>query len=213
MRVYAVYIITEGGVPILQEYFQYANAEKKLQDLLFAGGITAVSTMLQENTQEKIIGVFTLSFNTLTYHIRNFENFRIVIVTDTSPALDHIVNVIGMNFAAEFGSKLRKWRGSLSDFQDFKITLQSILKENFELDLQQSINPSKRLDTETIFNLSPELQSIALAIIAKKRLTVEELSIKVNMKIPKLYEQLHTLIDEGFISFLQEEGKDIIYCL
>jgi hypothetical protein len=151
-----------------------------------------------------------LSLSGLIYHIRNYGDFMVVIVTDADSTPAKILDSIGWRFMRQFGEELDRWTGNQTMFEGFRKTISSIVSKH--IDEMRAVDPNKRLDTAAIFELPKELQSTALVITSLEKATSQEIADEVSHDVETVEKYLDQLQTEGYIGVRDEDGKTLYFC-
>ncbi|MHA2092620.1 MAG: hypothetical protein ACW98K_17375 [Candidatus Kariarchaeaceae archaeon] len=207
MILYAVYVITNDGREILSEIFQ--SPENVPNQSILSGLLSAFQSMSDEITKKEG-SAEKLSLSGLIYHIRNYGDFMVVIVTDADSAPAKILDSIGWRFMRQFGEELDRWTGNQTMFEGFRGTISEIVSKH--IDEMRAVDPNKRLDTTAIFELPKELQSTALVIASLEKATSQEIADEVSHDVETVEKYLDLLHMEGYIGVRDEDGKTLYFC-
>ncbi|MFX1517348.1 MAG: hypothetical protein ACFFC6_13675 [Promethearchaeota archaeon] len=148
----------------------------------------------------------------LSYHIRSFGFFRLVLVTDVPKTPEDIIQMVGFRFIKEYGEVLMDWDSNLSIFTPFQETLREIIQTETSTDDSKSIRPSRKLSTGEIFQLPPHLQKTALAMISLEQGTLSEISEESGEKKRTVRKNINTLQEMGFIGTRQDKKTITYFC-
>ena len=88
MIIYAVYIISIDGLPIVSEKFQ--SAESIPNEVLLAGLFTAIQGVMSEVTHQRA-NLDSINVDNLSYHFKSFGKFQLVLVTNLSATPKNIL--------------------------------------------------------------------------------------------------------------------------
>ena len=150
----------------------------------------------------------------LSYHIRSFGFFRVVLVTDVPKTPEDIIQMLGFRFINRYGETLMDWDSNISIFTPFKKTIHEIIQAETITDESKSIKPTKKLGTGEIFSLPSYLQKTALAMVSLEEGTVKEIAKESGEKVNLVKKNLTTLQEKGFIGTKKHEKRKTIYfCL
>ncbi|MHA2253189.1 MAG: hypothetical protein ACXAD7_22700 [Candidatus Kariarchaeaceae archaeon] len=207
MILYAAYIITIDGREILSEIFQ--SPENVPNQSILSGLLSAFSYMSQDLTQQEGAAE-KLSLSGLIYHIRNYGDFMVVIVTDADNAPSKILDSIGWRFLQDYGEELDSWRGNQTIFEDFRGIIDDIVHKY--IDESRSVDPSKKLDTASIYHLPKEIQATALAITTLETASIAEVAEEVQIDPTIVGEYLQTLHKDGYIGVRQKDEGLVYFC-
>ncbi|MHA2296516.1 MAG: hypothetical protein ACXAEU_16895 [Candidatus Hodarchaeales archaeon] len=211
MIVYAVYVISEDGRSIVSEHFQ--SAEDIPDDLMLSGLLTALQGVAAEVSKDQS-ELKSIEIEGLSYHIRYFGFYRVVLVTDVIKTPEDIIQTLGLRFMKEFGEVLMEGGGlvNLKTFSPFKKTIYEIIKQETISDESKSMRPTRKLTTGDIFNLDHELQPTALAMISLEEGTVEEIANESNLSIEITEKNVIKLQESGYIGEKYTNEKTIYFC-
>ncbi|UCG03246.1 MAG: hypothetical protein JSW11_04495 [Candidatus Heimdallarchaeota archaeon] len=148
----------------------------------------------------------------LSYHIRSFGFFRLVLVTDVPKTPEDIIQMVGFRFIKQYGEVLMDWDSNLSIFAPFQDTIREIIQTETSTDESKSIMPSKRLSTGEIFQLPSRLQKTALALVSLEQGTVNEISEESGEKKHVVRRNLNSLHEMGFIGKKQKKRAITYFC-
>ncbi|MFX0116105.1 MAG: hypothetical protein ACFFB3_16260 [Candidatus Hodarchaeota archaeon] len=211
MIVYAVYIMTADGKTILAENFQ--SIEVVPDEQLLGGIISALQAVTAEITHDQS-EMKSIEIEGLSYHIRSFGFYRIVLVTDVLKTPEEMIQKLGMRFMKEFGEVLvdEVLNVPLETFSPFKKTIYEIVTSETDTDDLKSIKPTKMLTTDEIFGLPHHLQPTALAMVSLQEGTIEEIVIESGVGQDDTTKNLEGLREMGFIGVKIREGKTTFFC-
>ncbi len=207
--VYAIYVISDDGRTILSESFQ--SSEDFPDAILLGGLLTALQHMTIEMTQNDS-EMESIEIEGLSYHIRSYGFFRIVLVTDVPKTPEDVIQMLGLRFLNEYGDVLVDWDSNLSTFAPFKETIREIIQTETVTDESKSIKPAKKLGTGEIFSLPYHLQSTALAMISLEEATINDIAEECGEKVDTTEKNLKSLQEMGFIGKKQKNNKTVFFC-
>ncbi len=207
--VYAIYVISDDGRTILSESFQ--SSEDFPDAILLGGLLTALQHMTIEMTQNGS-EMESIEIEGLSYHIRSFGFFRIVLVTDFTKTPEDVIQMLGLRFLNEYGDVLVDWDSNLSTFAPFKETIREIIQTETVTDESKSIKPAKKFGTGEIFSLPNHLQSTALAMVALEEATINDIAEECGEKVDVTEKNLISLQEMGFIGKKQKNNKTVFFC-
>ncbi len=209
VKVYAVYIITTDGRPMLSQIFQSpADIPENtlLAALLTSLQIVTKDLMKEENTAEK----FTMKGN--TYHFKSFGKFFVVLVTDEETTPHMIINRIGWQFLKEFDNQINNWMGKQDDFSDFKPRLCTIISKVARIDESRSLKPAKILDPIQLYKLEKELKNTAKSLLFFKEATIHEICENIGEDELLVKENIDKLVKLGFIGYYKKNKVKYYFC-
>lgn len=148
----------------------------------------------------------------ISYHIRSFGFFRLVLVTDVPKTPEDIIQMVGFRFIKQYGEVLMDWDSNLSIFTPFHDTIREIIQTGTSIDDSKSIKPSKKLSTGEIFQLPPPLQKTALAMVSLEQGTVAEISKESGQKHYIVRKNLKLLQEMGFIGKKRKKRTITYFC-
>ncbi|MHA2495164.1 MAG: hypothetical protein ACXAEI_06735 [Candidatus Hodarchaeales archaeon] len=211
MIVYAVYIMTSDGKTILSENFQ--SIEDIPDEQLLGGIISALQAVTAEITQERS-EMKSIEIEGLSYHIRSFGTYRVVLVTDVLKTPEDMIIKLGMRFMKEYGEVLADEMLSvpLDTFAPFKKTIYEVVTSETVTDDMKSIKPTKMLSTGEIFSLPHYLQSTALAMISLQEADEAEIAEESGSDPDAAKKNLDELRELGFIGVKMRSGKTTYFC-
>ncbi|PWI46767.1 hypothetical protein CEE45_15170 [Candidatus Heimdallarchaeota archaeon B3_Heim] len=210
MIVYAIYIIDEGGRPLVSQYFQ--SSDDIPNEVLFGALFTAFKDLAADVTTQKSWEMKSIGIERLFYHTKSFGPFNVVIVTNTPKSPENLLQTIGLRFMKEHHKELViDFLVDLRIFDSFKEIIQNIVKEENLVDESGQLKPTKRFSVGGIFDLSSELQSTALALIALEEGTLEAISEESGNSQLETVNSLNILQKMGYIGRKKKEGKQIFF--
>lgn len=212
MIVYAVYFISETGTPLLSEYFQ--SADNMPNEILLGGLFTALQGVAAELSQDSS-RLKSIEIEGLSYHIRSFELYKIVIVTNIHKNPGDILQTLGLRFMKVYGDVLIERSGliNLREFQPFSDTVREIVHKFTASDESHSLQPSKKLGTGEIFNLPHELQSTALAIVLLVEGSIKDIAKESGESEEETLKFIMDLQELGYIGKrVTDKNKAIFFC-
>ena len=148
----------------------------------------------------------------LSYHIRSFGFFRLVLVTDVPKTPEDIIQMVGFRFIKQYGEVLMDWDSNLSIFAPFHDTIREIIQTETSTVDSKSIRPSKKLSTVEIFQLPSHLQKTALAMISLEQGTIAEISKESGEKTHTVRKNIATLQKMGFIGKRKKKRSVTYFC-
>jgi len=206
---YAVYVISMDGRPIVSEKFQ--SAESIPNETLLAGLFTAIQGVASEMTQKKS-EVNSIKIDNLSYHFKSFGKYQIVLVTDLSKTPENILHKLGLNFMKEYGEKLMNGFIDKSVFRPFIKTINEIVREELTTDDFKMINPSKKFSPGVLYELPANLRSIALAIIALKEGSIDQIAKESGNNLRDTEQSLQILQQMGLIGKKVADEHPVYFC-
>lgn len=212
MIIYGVYVVSESGVTLVSEKFQApANIH---EDVLLGGLITALQHMAVDIHQSEMK---TMEIEGLSYHIRSFGLYRIVLVTDVPQTPENLIQILGLRFMKEHGERLLEQgeRGKIFQstiFEPFKQTIHEIFQTRIAPGDLKSNPPTKKLNTGEIFSLPHQLHATALAVVTLKEGTIEEIAQESNSTLEDTSIHLSRLRKMGYIGTKLENGSLRYFC-
>jgi hypothetical protein len=210
MIVYAVYIVTDDGRTILSENFQ--STEEIPNEILLGGLLTAIQFMADEMTK-KTFEIKSIIAEGISYHIKNFGFFRIVIASNDPEPPENITNNLGLRFMNRFGDVISQIDFNLNVFTPFKEAIHEILKDTIGFDESRAIKPIKRLNTSEIFKLPHDVHSTALTLLALEQATAKAISQESGDKLNYTKKNLRILHEMGYLGKKREKGKTYYFCV
>lgn len=203
MIVYAVYVMTRDGLELVSEKFQ---AQVSIPDTTLLSALMVAFQQMAESVTT--LGIpKKIGFDELTYHLRSFGNFQIVIVSDTDNEPTELLLNLGYQFLNEYKNTLYRWDGNQSIFTPFKDVIKKIIQsEGAIADLSQSLNPGKYLDARTVMSLPTRVQTTARVLIAMGASTFADLMEELNCEEIDLIEDLDYLRENGYVGIKNVDG-------
>ncbi|MFV2014872.1 MAG: hypothetical protein ACC656_05570, partial [Candidatus Heimdallarchaeota archaeon] len=178
MVLYAVYLITNDGREMMSEIFQSPNNIPN--NAILSALLTAFQAMSEDLTK-KPGSAEQLNLRGLNYHIQFFGNFQVVLVTDGDSRPSKVLSTLGWRFFKHYAEVLSTWTGNQTLFEDFRNDIHEVVMKHLDVDMTSSLDPTKILDTATIFDMDPNLRPTALAILTLEKATVPEILDEVNI--------------------------------
>lgn len=206
--VYAVYIISRDGLPLVWQIFQtpeFIPSEGLLSPLLSSLQGLSVDLVKQEGVAEKI------TLRGITYHMKSYGNYFVVILMESDDKPTKALNQIGWQFLQEYKDKISNWKGNISDFTQFKETIIKILQSNYSIDSSSSINPTKKFSTSALFNLSKDLKDTAISMVGLKKATAKEVADDVNKNVDTVRAHLIELQKMGYLGVENKDDEQIFF--
>ncbi len=210
MIVYALYIIDEGGRPLLSQYFQ--SSDDVPNEVLFGALFTAFKDLAADVTTQKSWEMKTLGIERLFYHTKSFGPFNVVIVTNTQKGPENLLQTIGLRFMKEHREEiLQDFLVDFRLFDPFKEIIQEMFQAETLVDESGKLSPTKRFSVGGIFDLPPDLQTTALALITLEEGTLEDISKECGENQVQTTKSLNSLQKMGFIGRKEKEGKQLFF--
>ncbi len=211
MIIYAVYVISSDGRTIVSKQFQ--STETMPNEILLGGLIVALQGVASEMTdgQSDMKGI---DIEGLSYHIRSFGFYRIVIVTAVPTPPEDMIQTLGLRFMRQFGEKMIDDSLDVSIFDPFKEVIREVIESSPDasIDIRGSINPSKKLSTSEIFSLPHHLHSTALALLTIQEGTLEDVANEVEKPKEVIKTHLNELQTLGFVGMRHLEDRKLFFC-
>ena len=210
MIVYALYIIDEGGRPLVSQYFH--SSEDIPNEVLFGALFTAFKDLAADVTVQKSWEMKSIGIERLFYHTKSFGPFNVVIVTNTPQGPENLLQTIGLRFMREHKQELlRDFLVDLQKFDPFKETIQEIMRDENIIDESGQLKPTKRFSVGGIFDLPSDLQAAALALIAIKEGTLEEITKESGENKMDTINSLNSLQKMGYIGRKVKDERQIFF--
>lgn len=210
MIIYGIYVITDDGRTILSENFQ--SSEEVPDDLLFGGMLTAFRNFTTEMTKTRS-GLRSIDIGGLSYHIRSFGLFYVVLVTNLTKFPTNMLQMLGLRFMNEYGDILLDWNSNVGVFMPFKATILEIIGKETAVDESRFINPTKKLTPGEIFVLPHSLQPTALALVQLEEGFTKDFAEISGLTIKSTKKDLIALQKMGFVGRKQKKkGKSVFFC-
>lgn len=209
MIVYAVFVISNDGRIVLSENFQ--SFEGISDDVILGRVLTAIQDLTSE-TIEKDTEISSVEIKGLSFHIRSFGLFRIVLVTEIPKNPQEIMQVLGFRFINEYGNVLMQTDYNLSIFDQFKETIEEIFPDKKIIDKSKLIKPTVKLSVGEIFNLPTHLQKTALTLISLQKASIEDIVQESGDNFTDAEKNLTSLQNMGFVGQKQINGKILFFC-
>jgi hypothetical protein len=209
MIAYAVYVISMDGRPLVSEAFQ--SAETIPNEMLLAGLMTALQGVASELSQGKS-GLKNIKIDNLSYHFKSFGQYQIVLVTDLSKTPENVLHRLGLQFMKDFGEELINDSLDLNTFQPFVDSINKIVREELTIDESKMIVPTKKFSSGELYQLSSSLQSTALAMIALKEGSLEEIASESEKSINDTVKNLEALQEMGLIGKKVTDDRTCYFC-
>ena len=207
LKVYAVYIITNDGRPMISKIYQ--SPDNLPDDTLLSGLLTSLQ-MVSSDLAKKEHAAEKFKMKGVTYHLKNFGLFHIALVTADEDPPGRMMNKIGWQFIQEFGELIPEWKGRINDFVGFDVKLDGIITKSSIVDQSGSIEPSKKLDPVNLLRLAKDLKGTAKGILFLQRGTIDDIAKNTDTEKELTEANLDILLKLGYIGYFTE-GKDRIY--
>ena len=204
MIIYAVYIVGDDGRTLLAEYFQ---STENLPDSVLVGGLFTALQGFSQEVLDGSSGIKTLEIDNVSYHVKSFGLYRIIIVTNTGKEPDSLLQMLGLRFMKQFGEALSEaLADNIKIFEPFRDIIKEIIDTEI-IDKSGSIKPSKMLSTSEIFNLDPHLHDTALAMLSLEEATVTDIVRETEQKREKIKNNLAELVKAGYLGIREGRNK------
>ncbi|MHA2031225.1 MAG: hypothetical protein ACW99A_04940 [Candidatus Kariarchaeaceae archaeon] len=208
MVLYAVYLITNDGREMMSEIFQ---SPKNIPNNAILSALLTAFQAMSEDLTKKPGSAEQLNLRGLNYHIQFFGNFQVVLVTDGESRPAKVLTTLGWRFYKHYAEVLNAWTGNQKLFENFRDDIHEVVKKHLEVDMSGSLDPTKILDTATIFEMDPNLRPTALALLTLEKATMAEIMDEVDIEVNLLQEHLEELKDQGYIGVRDKEGEDLYF--
>lgn len=198
-----------NGLPLVSEKFQSASSIPN--EVLLAGLFTAIQGVVSEMTH-KSAKLNSINVDNLSYHFKSYGKYQLVLVTDLSETPKIIMQKLGLRFMKEYGEQILEDTIDKTIFEPFTQSINEILMEESISDNSRMINPTRKFSPGELFQLSPNIRDIALALIAIKEGNVEEIAIESNTRIIETQQHLQKLQEMGLVGKKTIGEKAIYFC-
>ena len=208
MIVYAVYIILPDGTPVYSQTFQSENVVPN--SILLSALLTALQSFANEMAHSEMK---TIEVKGMSFHFMNFDLYNVVLVTDIPVTPSEILHGLGLRFMKKFGDYLVSNSIEMRDlnlYSSFQADILDLLGN--EIDQSSSINPTKKLTTAELFNMSEELRKVAMAMLTLEKCTLEELQQELDVSSSAIEEPLNQLIEQGYLGKKLVDDVEIFFC-
>ncbi len=209
MKVYAVYIITNDGRPMISKIYQSPDGIP--DDTLLSGLLTSIQ-MVSSELSNQTHAAEKFKMKGVTYHMKNFGLFHIALVTADEDVPGRIMNKIGWQFIQEFGENIPEWDGRMNDFMGFSDNLDGIISTSSIIDISGSIEPSKKLDPVNLLKLAKELKGTAKSLLFLQRAPVIEIANHSETGEKLTQDNLNAMMKMGYIGYFTEGDVKIYFC-
>ena len=209
MLVYAVFVISSDGRIIISENFH--SLEGIPDDIILRGVTTAIQDFTSEKAKQDT-EISSIDFKDLSYHVRSFGFFRIILVTDIPKNPEEIMQILGFRFINEYGNVLMQTDYNLSLFNQFKDTIEEVFPEERIVNKDKFIKPTLKMGVGEIFNLPTHLQKTALSLLSLQQSSIEEIIQDSGDSHADTERNLLSLQNMGFVGCKQVNGKTIYFC-
>lgn len=202
MIIYAIYIVGNTGRILFSEVFQ---RPENIEDEFFLGAlVTSLETII---TDIHASTFKSMEIEGISYHVRSFGLFKMVIVTPSAKTPNEILQVLGFRFIKEYGEALLAVE-DLEIFAPFKKTIAEIIEDN------EVLFPSCSMSTADLFGLPHDIQSIVLALLSlgKGNHTATSLSKESHTSVKKTRKNLQILLKMGFIGRRKSGKRTTYFC-
>lgn len=207
MLVFAVYIISTDGRPLLIERF--TKDEEMPSDVLLCGLLATIQLLSEELTGEPG-SAEKFQLKGYIFHLKSFSNkFQVVVASNFDESPDDLLENLGLRFYKKYSQELENWKGDQTKFSDFGGTIIEQLKGKYKIDISRSLDPKKRLDTMNILSLPKSIQDTALIVVMLEHATVSEMEKFLKKKPAQIEKHLKALQQDGYIGV--ELMEDEIY--
>ncbi len=207
MLVYAVYIISTDGRPLLIERF--TKDEDLPSDVLLCGLLATIQLLAEELTNEPG-SAEKFQLKGYVFHLKLFsDKFQVVIASNFDETPEDLLENIGYRFFKKYSQEIEDWKGDQDVFLEFGDTIVELLKGKYKIDISRSLDPKKRLDTMSILALPKILQDTALIVLMLEHATILEMEKFLDKKPKTIEKHLKSLQQEGYIGV--ESMNDEVY--
>ena len=208
MNVFAVYVVNIDGRIIVTERFMSINSMP--DDLLFGGLITALQGVATEIAHQKT-KIRSIIIGKLSYHIRDFGLYRIVLVTSSPDPPESMIDRLHLLFIKDYQEELFKEVLVPQNFEPFKKTMRDFISTLLTIDESRLINPWKILGTSDLYHLPKDLHATAMVLIALTEATVDEIAKEAEETFVITSKNLKILQKMGYIGMKANKDKKIYF--
>ena len=209
MIIYAVYIISIDGLPIVSEKFQ--SADSIPNEVLLAGLFTAIQGVMSEVTHKRA-KLDRINVDNLSYHFKSFGKFQLVLVTNLSATPNNILQRLGFRFMKDHGEQLMEDNPNRLVFEPFIQTINEIINEETKTDSSRLINPTKKFSPKELYKLPQEVRIVALSMIALKEGNIDQIASESSVSKAEAKHHLQTLQNMGFIGKKITQDDSFYFC-
>jgi len=207
--IYAVYIISIDGLPIVSEKFQ--SAESIPNEVLLAGLFTAIQGVMSEVTHKRA-KLDSINVDNLSYHFKSFGKFQLVLVTNLSATPNNILQRLGFRFMKDYGEQLMDDKPNRLLFEPFVQTINEIINEETKTDSSRLINPTKKFSPKELYKLPQEVRIVALSMITLKEGNIDQIASESKISKGEAKHHLQTLQNLGFIGKKITQDDSFYFC-
>ncbi|MFW9855635.1 MAG: hypothetical protein ACFFFG_11270 [Candidatus Thorarchaeota archaeon] len=209
MIIYAVYVISITGKPIVSEKFQSASSIPR--EALLAGLLTAIQGATTEITVNKS-ELNTIVVDNLSYHFKTFGRYQIVLVSDISKSPENVLKRIGLRFMKEYGEKLLEGDLNNQTFTPFIKTIREVVQEESYIDNLKMIDPTEKFSPKVLYELPNSLRTVAVTMITLKEGNLDQIAEESGKDVDETKNLLFSLQELGLIGKRITNGNAIYFC-
>lgn len=209
MIVYAVYVITLEGKIVVSANFQATDNLPGKR--LFGGLLQSLHGVASEIVGEDA-EMQSFEIEGISYHIRSFSYFRIVLVTNFTEAPENLIEKLGMRFFKDYSEILAEASYADTIFNPFLEIIQDFVKKETKMDGSRSLKSIRFLDTGEVFSLPQHLQTTAMTMLTMELGTAEQVSAELGENNEQTTKNLNQLQNLGFIGKRVTNEGIIYFC-
>ena len=192
----------------MSEIFQ---SPKNIPNNTILSALLTAFQAMSEDLTKKPGSAEQLNLSGLNYHIQFFGEFQVVLVTDHESRPAKVLSTIGWRFFKNYAEVLNNWTGNQTLFNDFRNDIHEVVKKHLDVDISSSLDPTKILDTATIFNMDTKLRNTALALLTLEQATVTEILDELSLEKETLLKHLIQLQELGYVGIKDHKGEEMYF--
>lgn len=210
MVVKAVYLILEGGIPVITEHF--STSLLNINDQVVSGFFEGIQIVMDE-IGRTTSPCKTIEFGGQHYHLKSFGLFTVVLVTESNTSWKKIVDRIGYLFLQEYQDELvgSLLTVELGIFQQFREQIYEIVGIPFNDDLEEYLQPHKPLSLGNLLHLTFPEKEVAMVLLQEQNQSLVEIRKKVCKEDDQLEQALDSLVRKGFVGKVKTPTEGVRY--
>ncbi|MHA1983589.1 MAG: hypothetical protein ACW967_04475 [Candidatus Hodarchaeales archaeon] len=166
----------------------------------------------KKNSPDKSKAFKIYEFECLVLHLYRSDFFSLVLIANEKLS-ENIFYSLSLNIIKSLGDKIIEDEFNSAHKQLFYNSIKEFFPEFLVKEGDTSIEPTKFLDTASIFSLHPTLQQIALTMLYLQEASVNEIAKESKTQLNDTQREVEILTDMGFLGRnLNNRGEMIYFC-
>ncbi|MHA1991240.1 MAG: hypothetical protein ACW981_07845 [Candidatus Hodarchaeales archaeon] len=194
----------------------FAEVNENITSLSDSELLTSLHSVLKviykKNSYDESKAFKLYEFECLVLHLYRSDFFSLILIANEIIS-ENTFYTLSLNIVKALGNKITEDEFTVAHKQLFYEAIKEIFPEFIAKEGKTPIEPTKYLDTASIFSLHPTLQQIALSMLYLQEASVDEIAKESNYQLDDTQREVEILINMGYLGRnLNNRGEMIYYC-